>query len=82
MFWLFFAVITLVYWALLFRRMRVRGREEFDRAFEEAASIHRGDEPFEVTVSTQTNLLRAGAVVLMMPIALVVLRLFAARGAP
>jgi hypothetical protein len=58
--------------------MRARGRREFDRAFEQAASTHGGHEPFEVRVSTQTNPLRMVVVVFAVPIALVVIHIFAA----
>jgi hypothetical protein len=80
--WLVIGVVTLVYWALLFLRMRARGRREFDRALEQAASTHHGGDPFEVKVSVQTNPLRAVIVVFAVPIALVVLHLFAAHRAP
>jgi len=78
--WLVVGLITLAYWALLFLRMRARGRRDFDQAFEQAASTRSGDEPFEVKVSAETNPLRAAAVVLAVPVALVVVRLLAARG--
>jgi hypothetical protein len=80
--WLVIGVITLVYWVLLFLRMRARGRREFDRALEQAASTHHGGESFEVKVSVQTNPLRSVIVVFAVPIALVLLHLFAARRVP
>jgi len=78
--WLVVGLVTLVYWALLFLRMRARGRRDFDRAFEQAASTRGDNESFEVEVSVETNLLRAAAVVLAVPVALVVIHLLAARG--
>jgi hypothetical protein len=62
--------------------MRARGRREFDRALDQAASTHRGDERLDVTVSTQINPLRMLVVVFVVPIALVVIHLFTARRAP
>ena len=78
--WLVVGLITLAYWALLFVRMRARSRRDFDRAFEQAASTRGGNEPFEVKVSVEMNPLRAAAVVIAVPVALVVIRLLAAHG--
>ena len=75
--WLIVGAITLAYWAFLFLRMRARGRREFDRALDQAASTRSGDEPFEVKVSMQTDPLRTVVVVFAVPIALVVIHLFA-----
>jgi hypothetical protein len=80
--WLVVGVITLVYWVLLFLRMRARGRREFDRALDQAASAHRGDESFDVTISMQVNPFRTVVVMFAVPIALVVIHLFAARRTP
>jgi hypothetical protein len=78
--WLVVGLITLAYWSLLFLRMRARGRRDFDRAFEQAASTRGGNEPFEVKVAVETNPLRATAVVFAVPVALIVIRLLATRG--
>jgi len=77
--WLVVGLITLAYWALLFLRMRARGRRDFHRAFEQAASTRGDNEPFEVKVSAETNPLRATAVVFAVPVALIVIRLLASR---
>jgi len=78
--WLVVGLISLAYWALLFLRMRARGRRDFEQAFEQAASTRSGNEPFEVEVSVEWSPLRAAAVVLAVPVALFVIRLLAARG--
>jgi len=78
--WRVVGVITLVYWAFLFLRMRARGRREFDRALDQADP--RGDEPLDVTISMHVNPLRTVVVMFAVPIALVVIHLFAARGTP
>ena len=78
--WSVVAVLTLAYWIILFIRMRVRGRQEFDRAFDQSAMANAGRESFEVVVSTEVRPLRVALVVLVVPIALVVIHMIAARG--
>lgn len=80
--WLVVALVTLAYWLLLFVRMRVRGRMQFDRAFDAAAAAHRDEDRFEVTVSSEVRPLRVAAVVLVVPAILLLIRFLLARGAP
>jgi hypothetical protein len=70
-----------VYWIVLFARMRARGRQEFERALDQSAAARAGRDSFEITLSTEIRPLRTAGIVLGVPIALVLIRLFVARGA-
>ena len=71
--------LIVLYWVLLFIRMRVRSRRAFHRAFDRAAADHAGKESFDVTVGIEIQPFRAAIVVFGVPIALVVLRFLISR---
>jgi hypothetical protein len=65
--------VTLLYWSLLFVRMRARGRRDFDRAFADAAAKHTTGESFDVNVPIAVNPLRTASLVLGPPVVLTVI---------
>ena len=78
--WPVIIVLSLLYWILLFVRLRMRGRQALDRAFDQAAAANAGRESFEVTVPIETRPLHSAVVVLAVPVLLVLSRMFFARG--
>lgn len=77
MFWTVVGSGILLYWVLLFVRMRVTGRHDFDRAFEEVAAHHAPGESFEVAVPMTIKPVRVAAIVLGPPLVLILLGFFA-----
>ena len=71
--WIVIGSVTLFYWVLLFVRMRVRGRRDFDRAFADAAAKHTTGESFDVNVPITINALRTASLVLGPPVVLMLL---------
>lgn len=73
--WPSIAVITLLYWLILFVRMRRRGRRDFDRAFEGAAAGKSPDASFDVVVPVEWRPFSSIALMLVVPLLLILLRL-------
>lgn len=73
--WAIIAGLTVLYWAALLLRMRMRGRKTLARAVEQSAPALGSEDSFEVRVPIDVKVARAVGVAVMVPMVLIGIRL-------